>query len=69
MKIKDLVSKISPPPVWKFPVTITLGAGYAFARDYNQSRGHYYAVKDIRQTLRTGVPQPAGLAKVQMFRA
>jgi len=25
MKIKNLISKIGPPPVWKFPVTITLG--------------------------------------------
>jgi nitrite reductase (cytochrome c-552) len=33
-------------------------AGYAFSRDYNQGRGHYYAVQDIRQTLRTDVPQP-----------
>ena len=38
---------------------VILWAGYAFARDYNQSRGHYYAIKDIRQTLRTDVPQPA----------
>jgi nitrite reductase (cytochrome c-552) len=41
------------------PYLVILWAGYAFARDYNQSRGHYYAIKDIRQTLRTGVPQPA----------
>jgi nitrite reductase (cytochrome c-552) len=41
------------------PYLVILWAGYAFARDYNQSRGHYYAIKDIRQTLRTDVPQPA----------
>jgi nitrite reductase (cytochrome c-552) len=41
------------------PYLVILWAGYAFSRDYNQSRGHYYAIKDIRQTLRTGVPQPA----------
>lgn len=41
------------------PRTVILWAGYAFSRDYNQARGHYYAVKDIRTTLRTGVPQPA----------
>jgi nitrite reductase (cytochrome c-552) len=41
------------------PRTVILWAGYAFSRDYNQARGHYYAIEDIRKTLRTGVPQPA----------
>lgn len=41
------------------PNMVILWAGYAFSRDYNQSRGHYYAVKDIRNTLRTGVKQPS----------
>jgi nitrite reductase (cytochrome c-552) len=41
------------------PRNIILWAGYAFSRDYNQARGHYYAIDDIRQSLRTGVPQPA----------
>jgi nitrite reductase (cytochrome c-552) len=41
------------------PNTVILWAGYAFSRDYNQARGHYYAIKDIRHTLRTGVVQPA----------
>ncbi|OGU28518.1 MAG: ammonia-forming cytochrome c nitrite reductase subunit c552 [Ignavibacteria bacterium GWA2_35_9] len=41
------------------PDMVILWAGYAFSRDYNQARGHYYAVKDIRNTLRTGVKQPA----------
>jgi len=41
------------------PRTVILWAGYAFARDYSQARGHYYAIEDIRRTLRTGVPQPA----------
>lgn len=41
------------------PRPVILWAGYAFSRDYNQARGHYYAVQDARATLRTGVPQPA----------
>jgi len=41
------------------PEAVILWAGYAFSRQYNQARGHYYAIKDIRNTLRTGVPQPA----------
>ncbi len=43
----------------KYPNLVILWAGYAFSRDYNQARGHYYSVKDVRNTLRTGVPQPA----------
>jgi nitrite reductase (cytochrome c-552) len=35
-----------------------LGAGYAFSREYLQARGHYHAITDIRDTLRTMVPQP-----------
>lgn len=41
------------------PNLVVLWAGYAFSRDYNQGRGHYYAITDVRNTLRTGVPQPA----------
>lgn len=40
------------------PSYVILWAGYAFSRDYNQARGHYYAVQDIRKSLRTDVPQP-----------
>lgn len=42
----------------KYPELVVMWAGYAFSREYNQGRGHYYAVKDIRETLRTDVPQP-----------
>ncbi len=42
----------------KYPNLVILWAGYAFSRDYNQGRGHYHAIEDIRNTLRTGVPQP-----------
>ncbi|VEI46970.1 cytochrome c552 [Actinobacillus equuli] len=34
-----------------------LWAGYAFAKDYNKPRGHYYAVTDVREILRTGAPK------------
>jgi nitrite reductase (cytochrome c-552) len=33
-----------------------LWAGYAFSKDYNQPRGHFYAIKDIQNTLRVGAP-------------
>lgn len=47
----------------KYPELVILWAGYGFSKDYNQGRGHAYAVKDIRNTLRTGgakeSPMPA----------
>lgn len=45
--------------LYKFPELVVMWAGYAFARDYNQGRGHFYAVKDVHNTLRTVQPQPA----------
>jgi nitrite reductase (cytochrome c-552) len=41
------------------PEMVVLWAGYAFARDYNQIRGHYYAVLDVQESLRTNADQPA----------
>lgn len=41
------------------PEMVVLWAGYAFARDYNQIRGHYYAVLDVHESLRTNIDQPA----------
>lgn len=38
------------------PRLVILFAGYAFSKDYNQPRGHIYAVTDIHNTLRTGTP-------------
>ncbi|MDO9615999.1 MAG: ammonia-forming cytochrome c nitrite reductase [Bacteroidota bacterium] len=38
------------------PRMVVLWAGYGFSRDYSQGRGHFYAVEDIRNTLRTGGP-------------
>lgn len=41
------------------PRLVVLWAGYGFAKDYNQGRGHYYAVEDLHNTLRTGAPKTA----------
>ena len=45
------------------PNLVILWAGYGFAKEYNQARGHAHAIKDIRNILRTGgvaeSPQPA----------
>lgn len=38
------------------PEMVILWAGYAFSKDYNKPRGHYYAIEDVRKTLRTGAP-------------
>ncbi len=38
------------------PKLVVLWAGYGFSKDYYQSRGHYYAVQDVRNSLRTGAP-------------
>jgi len=38
------------------PSLVILWAGYAFSKEYNQGRGHYYAIDDIRNILRTGAP-------------
>jgi nitrite reductase (cytochrome c-552) len=38
------------------PRMVVLWAGYGFSKDYNQGRGHYYAIEDIHKTLRTGAP-------------
>ncbi len=41
------------------PRLVVLWAGYGFAKDYNQGRGHTYAVEDLRNSLRTGGPTGA----------
>src|SRR5690606_2817693 len=43
----------------RYPNLVILWAGYAFAKGYNQGRGHLYAIEDVRNTLRTSSPQPA----------
>ena len=42
------------------PRLVVLFAGYGFSKDYNQSRGHYYAIEDTRNSLRTGGPTGPG---------
>ncbi|MEH0152837.1 ammonia-forming cytochrome c nitrite reductase [Limibacter armeniacum] len=42
------------------PNLVVLWAGYGFSKDYNQPRGHGYAVQDIYNTLRTGGPTGPG---------
>ena len=39
---------------------VVLWAGYGFSKDYNQGRGHQYAIEDIQNTLRTGAPTGKG---------
>ncbi len=39
------------------PRLVVLWAGYGFSEDYNQGRGHFYAIEDIHATLRTGAPK------------
>lgn len=43
----------------KDPELVVLWAGYSFSKGYNQGRGHYHAIEDIRNILRTTAPQPA----------
>ena len=40
------------------PRLVVLWAGYAFSKQYNQGRGHQYALTDVQKTLRTGAPGP-----------
>ena len=42
------------------PRLVVLWAGYSFSKDYNQGRGHAYAIEDIHNTLRTGGPTGDG---------
>ncbi|PWE00709.1 ammonia-forming cytochrome c nitrite reductase [Marinilabilia rubra] len=38
------------------PELVVLWADYGFSKEYNQGRGHYHAIDDIREILRTGAP-------------
>ena len=42
------------------PRLVLLWAGYGFSKDYNQGRGHYYALEDMYNSLRTGGPTGPG---------
>ncbi len=41
------------------PRMVVLWAGYGFSKDYNQGRGHFYAITDVSNSLRTGGPKDA----------
>jgi nitrite reductase (cytochrome c-552) len=41
------------------PALVVMWAGYGFAKDYNAPRGHYYALEDNINSLRTGAPVDA----------
>jgi len=47
------------------PDMVVLWSGYAFSRDYSAPRGHWYAITDMRQTLRTGSPGVEGQKDLQ----
>lgn len=38
------------------PALVIMWSGYGFAKDYNAPRGHFYALEDNINTLRTGAP-------------
>ena len=38
------------------PALVVMWAGYGFSKDYNAPRGHYYALEDNINSLRTGAP-------------
>ncbi len=41
------------------PANVILFAGYGFAKEYRQARGHVYAVEDVTRTQRVGPTTPA----------
>jgi nitrite reductase (cytochrome c-552) len=41
------------------PANVILFAGYGFAKEYRQARGHIYAIEDVVETARTGDATPA----------
>ena len=38
------------------PAEVIMWAGYAFSKDYNAPRGHFYMLEDVHNILRTGAP-------------
>lgn len=45
------------------PKLVILWAGYAFSKEYTQGRGHAYAIKDLRSSLRPGNIYPTDSIK------
>ncbi len=41
------------------PANVVLFAGYGFAKDYQQARGHVYSIEDVNHTKRTNDQTPA----------
>lgn len=39
------------------PQMVVLFSGYGFAKDYSAPRGHFYAIEDNQNSLRTGAPK------------
>ncbi|MEH6454119.1 MAG: ammonia-forming nitrite reductase cytochrome c552 subunit [Psychromonas sp.] len=48
------------------PNMVIMWAGYGFSKDYNKARGHFYAIDDLRNTLRTGAPTDANTGPMVM---
>lgn len=47
------------PAIEEDPRMIVMWGGYAFSKEYNKPRGHFYALTDVRNILRTGAPMDA----------
>lgn len=56
---KTSESKLIEDAVAEDPNLVILWAGYPFSKDYNKPRGHFYAITDVRETLRTAAPKTA----------
>ena len=41
------------------PANVILFAGFAFSKDYEQARGHWYSIEDVTNTPRVGASTPA----------
>jgi len=50
-------SSLREDAVAEDPNLVVLWGGYPFSKDYNKPRGHYYAITDVRETLRTAAPK------------
>ncbi|MCB8917052.1 MAG: ammonia-forming cytochrome c nitrite reductase subunit c552 [Ardenticatenaceae bacterium] len=44
----------------RFPAMVRLWAGYAFSKDHNEDRGHYYMTEDQKNTLRVQLVEQPG---------
>ncbi len=44
----------------RYPAMVRIWAGYAFSKDFNEERGHFYALQDQKETLRTEIVDQPG---------